>query len=104
MSQNTSSAVMQQRSEPHDSLDDFPTQPWATRALCKHVINDHYLFQQTVWEPACNRGHMAMPLAESFEHVLASDIFDYGFGRQGDFLIPGILPWDDDLSVDWIIS
>lgn len=36
--QNTSSAVMQRRSEPHDSLDDFPTPPWATRALCEHVI------------------------------------------------------------------
>lgn len=104
MSQNTSSAVMQQRSEPHDSLDDFPTQPWATRALCRHVIGDHYLHMQTVWEPACNRGHMALPLAESFEKVLASDIFPYGYGIQGDFLIPGIVPWDDDLSVDWIIT
>ena len=37
MSQNRSSAVMQQRSEPHDSLDDFPTPPWATRALCQHL-------------------------------------------------------------------
>lgn len=35
MSQNCSSAVMQQRSEPRDSLDDFPTPPWATRALCE---------------------------------------------------------------------
>lgn len=38
MAQNTSSAVMAQRSEPHDSLDDFPTPPWATRALIKRVI------------------------------------------------------------------
>lgn len=36
--QNTSHAVMAQRAEPHDSLDDFPTQPWATRALCEYVI------------------------------------------------------------------
>ncbi len=35
--QNRSSAVMQQRSEPHDSLDDFPTPPWATRALCEYI-------------------------------------------------------------------
>ena len=34
--QNTSSSVMQQRSEPQDSLDDFPTPPWATRALCEY--------------------------------------------------------------------
>lgn len=33
MTQNTSHAVMAQRVEAHDSLDDFPTPPWATRAL-----------------------------------------------------------------------
>ena len=38
MSQNTSHAVMNQRREARDSLDDFPTPPWATRALCEHVI------------------------------------------------------------------
>ena len=37
MTQNRSSAVMQQRKEPHDSLDDFPTPPWATRALCEVI-------------------------------------------------------------------
>ena len=34
MAQNTSHAVMSQRSEPLGSLDFFPTPPWATRALC----------------------------------------------------------------------
>jgi site-specific DNA-cytosine methylase len=34
---NTSPAVMQQRHEPHNSLDDFPTPPWATRALCERL-------------------------------------------------------------------
>ena len=33
--QNVSTAVMQRRIEPHDSLDFFPTPPWATRALVK---------------------------------------------------------------------
>ena len=33
MKQNTSYAVMAQRAEAKDSLDDFPTPPWATRAL-----------------------------------------------------------------------
>ena len=36
--QNTSHAVMAQRFEAKDSLDDFPTPPWATRALLEHVI------------------------------------------------------------------
>lgn len=38
--QNTSHAVMAQRIEAKDSLDDFPTPPWATRALIEHVIGD----------------------------------------------------------------
>ena len=36
--QNTSHAVMAQRVEPKDSADDFPTPPWATRALVEHVL------------------------------------------------------------------
>lgn len=35
MTANRSTAVMQRRVEPLDSLDDFPTPPWATRALCE---------------------------------------------------------------------
>ena len=36
--QNTSHAVMAQRVEAANSLDNFPTPPWATRALIEHVI------------------------------------------------------------------
>ncbi|ASP85026.1 methyltransferase [Sinorhizobium meliloti] len=108
MSQNTSSAVMQQRSEPHDSLDDFPTQPWATRALCEHVLKGCHLASKTVWEPACNRMHMAAPLAEYFRSVASSDVHDYGiepdtngFPFQYDFLFMGKSPI---VNSDWIIS
>ncbi|TAY66529.1 methyltransferase [Rhizobium leguminosarum] len=103
MSQNTSSAVMQQRSEPHDSLDDFPTQPWATRALCEYVLTGCYLKNKTAWEPACNRGHMSVPLLEYFGAVWASDIHDYGTpgSFQHDFLFP-VMPLSE--SPGWIIS
>ncbi len=109
MSQNTSHAVMAQRSEAHDSLDDFPTPPWATRALIEHVIIPAGLYRRTLsqwsaWEPACNRGYMAKPLGEYFGNVWASDVAAYGFGMQGDFLIPGQVPWDDGREIDWIIS
>jgi hypothetical protein len=30
---------MQRRHEAHDSLDDFPTPPWATRALCERLVD-----------------------------------------------------------------
>lgn len=101
MTQNTSTAVMQRRVEPHDSLDDFPTPPWATRALCKHVIRGG-LIEQGAWEPACNRGHMALPLKEYFRSVYSSDIHDYGWkGQQEvcDFLFPSIT-----VECDWIIT
>ena len=79
---NTSSAVMQQRREPHDSLDDFPTPPWATRALCQWLMDRKCLrlHHMSVREPAANRGHMVRPLSESFESVEASDVHDYGAG------------------------
>lgn len=81
MSQNTSTAVMQRRVEPHDSLDDFPTPPWATRALCEFLLGQgQALALLSCREPAANRGHMVGPLYEAFGHVIASDVFDYGAG------------------------
>lgn len=104
MAQNRSTAVMQRRSEPHDSLDDFPTPPWATRALIEHVIYPEAVEGDSCWEPACNRGYMARPLREYFGTVLASDIHDYGWDGQdcvADFLFPGSEPSN---GVDWIIT
>ena len=101
MAQNTSSAVMQQRSEPHDSLDFFPTQPWATRALCHWLQTfDSALMDRVAWEPACGAGDMAKPLAEYFKLVHASDVHDYGFGAQSDFLFPH----STRHLADWIIA
>ena len=88
MTQNISSAVMQQRAEPHDSLDDFPTPPWATRALMEHVLIPETLPGQirslTVREPTCNRGYMARPLSEYFKRTIATDIFDYGWAGMAE--------------------
>lgn len=102
MSQNRSPAVMQQRSEPHDSLDDFPTPPWATRALCEWLIKQGYsLHLQSCREPTANRGHMVRPLSESFGHVLTSDVHDYGAGyRVADYLFGPPHLWD---RTDWTI-
>lgn len=104
MSQNRSHAVMSQRVEAHDSLDHFPTPPWATRALCEWLIEpgDQQIGLQSCWEPACAEGHMARPLAEYFRTVHATDINDYGFGLSSiDFLWPGE---DKNLGWDWIIT
>lgn len=100
--QNRSSAVMQQRSEPHDSLDDFPTPPWATRALCEFLKDEGYdLIEYSCREPAANRGHMVKPLREYFGAVEAADIHDYGAGFPvEDYLFPG----SDAFPVDFTIT
>lgn len=99
--QNTSHAVMAQRSESKDSLDDFPTPPWATRAFVEHILGGrNALSSLTCLEPACGRGDMAQVLREYFQDVKASDVCDYGFGELKDFTT-GLIPVK---SVDWIIT
>ena len=67
---------MAQRIEPADSRDDFPTPPWATRALLEHGIGDKaMLARMSCLEPACGAGHMSKVLAECFGEVVSSDIF-----------------------------
>lgn len=101
MSQNRSTAVMARRIEPHDSLDDFPTPPWATRALVEHVLigggwRREDFSSMSSCEPCCNRGFMARPMGEYFPSVAASDIFPYGYGEVADYLSIGRRP-----KVDW---
>lgn len=90
---------MAQRHEAADSVDDFPTPPWATRALIEHVIGRESVLGKTCLEPACGRGYMAEPLRPYFARVLASDIADYGYGEIADFL-DGVAP----KNVDWVIT
>lgn len=96
--QNTSSAVMQQRSEARDALDDFPTPPWATRALCDWLKSrGNQLENCVVREPCANRGYMVGPLQEAFASVDAADVHDYGAGYPiRDYLfgeIPDKVEW-----------
>lgn len=98
--QNTSHAVMAQRVEPNDSPDDFPTPPWATRALLEHIIGEGDLSSQSCLEPACGAGHMARPLQEYFREVRYSDAYDYGFGPVRDFLTH---PYETN-AADWVIT
>jgi hypothetical protein len=107
MSQNRSSAVMQQRIEAHDSLDDFPTPPWATRALVEFLAAlGHPLHLQHGWEPCCNRGYMVRPMREAFATVRASDVMLYGdhvldtAAEVIDFATTGAT----EPSVDWVFA
>lgn len=78
MAQNRSNAVMATRIEPKDSLDDFPTPRWATRAALEHVFE--FGRRVRILEPCCGRGDMVRVLREKFPHVAGSDIKDYGNG------------------------
>jgi hypothetical protein len=99
--QNTSHAVMAQRAEFKNSLDDFPTPPWATRALVEHVVvSKGFLSSMTCLEPACGRGHMSVALASYFREIASFDVFDYGFGDTADFLKSKHL----EHSFDWVIT
>ncbi|PPD06311.1 MAG: methyltransferase [Hyphomicrobium sp.] len=104
-------AVMQQRREPPDSLDFFPTPPWATRALIEHIIKPRSACLISVWEPAAGAGHMADVLRESFAKVHASDVWDYGRGYQiWSFtaervgLVDDMARWPGPVAPDWIIT
>ena len=99
--QNTSHAVMAQRIEPSDSADDFPTPPWATRALIEHVLEDKaQLASLTCLEPACGEGHMAKAIEDYFRTVICGDAYEYGYGEKRDFLAE---PYRTH-SVDWVIT
>jgi hypothetical protein len=96
-----SHAVSAQRIEPADSPDDFPTPPWATRALLEHVLNDkRRLAGMTCIEPACGAGHMAKVLKEYFADVRSYDAYDYGYGSIRDFLT---YP-HEARACDWVIT
>lgn len=103
---NGARSVMGSRAEPDDSLDFFPTPPWATRALFKHVlpaIGAEPERFNAAWEPACGEGHIAEVLEEYFETVAVSDVFAYGYHQAKvlDFLKSEERP---GVGCDWIIT
>jgi hypothetical protein len=106
MEKYKSHAVSAQRIEPNDSADNFPTPPWATRALFEHVLKGHVLpdlaalATMSCLEPACGEGHLAKVLQDYFGEVVASDAYDYGFAPVRDFIQTPYSP----NSADWVIT
>ena len=99
--QNTSHAVMSQRVEAPDSPDDFPTPPWATRALLEHVIGGKVAVSgMTCLEPACGAGHMSEVLTQYFDQVHSTDIHDYGYADKKDFFAYS----NNAGQFDWLIT
>lgn len=101
--QNRSTAVMQRRRVAPESLEYFPTPPFATRALCEFLMTEigEPLDVQTAWEPACGELHMARALSERFDNVRVSDCHRYGDDHELlDFLLFGA----GEPEVDWVIT
>lgn len=96
---NKSNAVVNKRIEATDSLDFFPTPPWAARALVEHVIKDLAVVKtQSCLEPACGEGHMARALKPYFKELESYDVHDYGYGKRANYLNMHFYDWD------WIIT
>jgi hypothetical protein len=103
---------MAQRVEAPDSLDYFPTPPWAVRAVCVHALGnedrvlnpDERALNGSAWDPGCGEGHMVHGLEDFFYPVFGSDVFDYGKGFPvGDFLDETLGTfWLPPEPVDWI--
>jgi hypothetical protein len=101
MKQNKSMAVMQNLHDRSDMLQNYPTPPWATRALCEVLKHRGFdLSFQSVREPAAGQGHMARPLGEYFKRGLCSDAYDYG----AEFPIVDYLAAGDIERTDWTIT
>jgi len=65
-----------------DGPDFFPTPEWAVIALLENET-----FEGNIWEPACGDGTMARVLERKGNRVIASDLYDRGYGETGhDFL------------------
>jgi hypothetical protein len=65
-----------------DGPDFFPTPAWAVVALMENEK-----FDGEIWEPACGDGTMARVLQSKGNNVIASDLYDRGYGEVGhDFL------------------
>lgn len=101
--QNKSHAVMSQRNPNMDTLDNFPTPPWATRAFVEsQILGSYEVSQSSCLEPACGQGYMAEALKEYFGSVTSFDILDYGYSDMTkiNFLESNLV----DNSFDWVIT
>ena len=100
----TSAALMvERRSKYEEHFDDFPTPPWATRALVKYAIGKDVIRGKEILEPACGRGHMVKTLNEYGPRILRfSDIDTYdGYGKYPptDYVSTSV-----KFPADWIIT
>ena len=70
--------------------DFYPTPDWPTEALLRQP---EVRLPNGIWEPCCGNGSMARVLEDHGHRVVATDLFDRGYGEGGrDFLMETRLP------------
>jgi hypothetical protein len=89
--------MIARRSDYNESMDDFPTPPWATRALMEYVLGDS-LRGENVLEPACGAGYMMRTLAEYGANVYGQDLNPNFVSEPVDFTKSSAEGWD------WVIT
>lgn len=101
--------VMNERHQAAESLDYFPTPPWATRGLLHEVLLPLRLSRPLgdciARDPCVGGGHMIQPLREVFKRVDFSDVHDWGINPPiRDFTFETIesLRADGERRPDWI--
>lgn len=101
--------LMNQRHQAAESLDYFPTPPWATRAMLHEVLLplrlNLPLTACVARDPCVGGGHMLPPLQEVFKQVDFSDVHDWGINPPiRDFTFESIdsLQADGETRPDWI--
>ena len=75
----------------HDrEVDDY----YATHPSAVYPLFAVEKFTDTIIEPACGEGHMAMAIEDCGYKVIASDLIDRGYGVTQDFLSTGFTQYD----------
>ena len=83
--------------------DFYATPPCATKALIKYCKeNNINIFDRTILEPACGKGHIADVLIEEGLDIIAFDIIDRGYEHQKDKI--DFFVYDDDINYNIITN
>ena len=86
------SSITHRRKVAEGGADFYPTPAWATRALL------HYeQFDGAIVEPCCGDGSMAEVLRETENTIIATDLYDRGYGSIKDV-------FDYDAAVDNVVT
>ena len=89
--------------EEREENDFYATPPCATKALIKYCKeNNINIFDRTILEPACGKGHIADVLIEEGLDIIAFDIIDRGYEHQKDKI--DFFVYDDDINYNIITN